>query len=406
MKVRFITRRKIYLVILLAFFGISLFVAFPVKKKTSEKQSGSATVETRVTTEGNVEKTEYVSGDVVQRYTLKTTDGNTVLTEYFDGKGKPKKQSKWYYAILKEYDEAGNALKTTYLGMDGQPVTTKSGYAILRRTYYDREPIAGKVENEYYFDVKDEPKALSHGQYGLHNEYDEKGRVIACTYLGADGKPKKGDQGYATVKKTYYDNGSLDTETYYDEYGKPVALSLGQYGTKRINGRKVYINAKGREMFALRNHLFEHLISVMIAALLISSLAMILGKKGNVALLALFLLCIAYMTLLYRNDGNVKPELELFWSYKKFFSSQVTRKEIINNIWLFLPLGTILCRLQPRWRAVLIAVAISVGIEFLQYVTGLGAAEVDDVLNNGLGAMLGTWFGYVTEPLAGRKKRV
>ena len=72
------------------------------------------------------------------------------------------------------------------------------------------------------------------------------------------------------------------------------------------------------------------------------------------------------------------------------------RVEIINNIWLFLPLGTILFRLSQKRRVAIIAVLISVGIEVLQYATGLGLAEFDDVISNGLGGMMGMWFGYVT----------
>ena len=452
------TERKIYAVILLAFLCISLIIAFMPKTSASKKKDAPKE-EKLVSVDGDVEKTEYFLEGVLQRSVQITKSGNTVLTEYFDGEGKPKKQSADYYAILQEKDEAGHDLKTTYLGegkqpinttwgyaiitrtydeeghkeceryydQDGEPVLSNSGYhgvvnkfengrnvmisyldekeqpilaklgyAILRRTYYEDEPIAGKIAYEYYFDEKDEPVAISLGQCGVHYEYDENGRTAEVTYLGADGKPAKCNLGYATVKKTYYENGSLDTETYYDEKGNPTALSLGQYGTKRVNGKMIYINRKGREMFVLRNHLFSHLISVIIAATLIAVLSLFLGKKGNVILLVLFLLCIAYMTLLYRVEGDPRSRLELFWSYRQFFSSATMRVEIINNIWLFLPLGTILFRLSQKRRVAIIAVLISVGIEVLQYATGLGLAEFDDVISNGLGGMMGMWFGYVT----------
>lgn len=438
---------------------MSLIMAFPSKNAT--KKVDAPKEETRVSVDGNIEKTEYVLEGVLQRFVLKTKSGNTVLTEYFDGDGRPKKQSEGYYAILQEKDEAGHNLKTTYLGSEkqpiniskgygvvtcvydakgrkvsewyfdvngepaisksgyhgilngyengrkvmvtyldksGQPVISKSGYAILRRTYYEEEPYAGKVAYERYYDEKDEPVAISLGQCGVHNEYDENGRLAALTYLDADGKPVMSSLGYATVKRTYYENGSLDTETYYDEEGNPIALSLGQYGTKRVNGKMIYIDRKGREMFALRNHLFGHLISVIVAALLIAGLSLLLGKKGNAMLGVLFLFCIAYMTLFYREEGDPRSKIELFWSYRQFFSSASLRLEIVNNIWLFLPLGTILFRLSRRRRVMVIAVLISVGIELLQFVTGLGLAEFDDVLSNGLGGMLGTWLGYVMLP--------
>ena len=55
---------------------------------------------------------------------------------------------------------------------------------------------------------------------------------------------------------------------------------------------------------------------------------------------------------------------------------------MINNIWLFIPLGTGLYRgFQKKW-ALLIPFIMSVAIETTQYITGLGIAELDDVFGN------------------------
>ena len=456
-KARLVTERNIYAVILLAFLCMSLIIAFMPKTNTT-KNTEAPKVEKRVSVNGDVEKTEYFLEGVLQRYVQTTKSGNTVLTEYFDAEGMPKKQSSGNYALLQEKDEAGHDLETTYLGsekrpvnttggyavvtrtyneegdkeseryfdQDGepvisnlgyhcvtyhyengrmtmvtyldereQPISANSGYAIMRRTYYEEEPNAGKTAYEFYFDEKDNPVAVSKGQCGVHYEYNEKGKLAATTYLGADGKATMSSLGYATIRKTYNENGSLDTETYYDEKGEPTALSRGQYGQKRVDGKPVFLDRKGREMFALRNRLYRHLILVIVAALLIATLSLFLGKKGNVILLVPYLLCIAYMTLLYRGEGDSRSKLELFWSYRQFFSSSSMRVEIMNNIWLFLPLGTILFRLSHRRRVVIVALLLSAGIELLQYVTGLGLAEFDDVISNGLGGVLGTWLGYV-----------
>ena len=40
-------------------------------------------------------------------------------------------------------------------------------------------------------------------------------------------------------------------------------------------------------------------------------------------------------------------------------------------------------------------VALSVIIEFVQYHTGIGLAEIDDVISNGVGMMIGVGFGYL-----------
>lgn len=58
--------------------------------------------------------------------------------------------------------------------------------------------------------------------------------------------------------------------------------------------------------------------------------------------------------------------LELFWCYKLFKVSYELKTEILNNIWMFIPLGAILYRLYPNWGAVLISIIVSVVIEVAQ----------------------------------------
>ena len=62
---------------------------------------------------------------------------------------------------------------------------------------------------------------------------------------------------------------------------------------------------------------------------------------------------------------------------------------MINNIWLFVPLGTGLYRIfQKKW-VLLISFVMSVAIELTQYITGLGIAEFDDVFGNTMGGWIG-----------------
>ena len=66
------------------------------------------------------------------------------------------------------------------------------------------------------------------------------------------------------------------------------------------------------------------------------------SRKLNAFLLAAYLVFIVYMTLMGREAGNGRLQLKLFWSYRLFWSNPKVRMEILNNIWLFVPLGTIL----------------------------------------------------------------
>ena len=66
---------------------------------------------------------------------------------------------------------------------------------------------------------------------------------------------------------------------------------------------------------------------------------------------------------------------------------------IILNILLFIPFGYLLLSLFPKlrwWHVILLGFAFSLCIELLQLLTRLGYADVDDLINNTLGAAIGS----------------
>lgn len=75
--------------------------------------------------------------------------------------------------------------------------------------------------------------------------------------------------------------------------------------------------------------------------------------------------------------------------------------QIILNILLFIPFGFTLSTYlnchksnRPLFLSVLLtAFLLSTSVEVLQYLTSRGFTEVDDVINNTLGAVIG-WWGY------------
>ena len=121
-----------------------------------------------------------------------------------------------------------------------------------------------------------------------------------------------------------------------------------------------------------------------------------------IALLFLaWLAVIAVATLTDRTPGIIpaEPELIPFHSYRAVIAGE--NKEILRsnfmNVILFYPAGLFACELLPKsWslvkRVILVAVLfalVSAGIEFCQYHFALGQAEVDDVIHNALGALIG-----------------
>ena len=78
---------------------------------------------------------------------------------------------------------------------------------------------------------------------------------------------------------------------------------------------------------------------------------------------------------------------------------QSVRVGVINNIWLFVPLGTGLYKaIRKKW-VLLIPFIMSVAIETIQYITELGIAEFDDVFGNTLGGWIGIMVVYAVKGL-------
>lgn len=104
-----------------------------------------------------------------------------------------------------------------------------------------------------------------------------------------------------------------------------------------------------------------------------------------------------YAALLHENC-NLVP----LWTIRSYLrllghSRQVLRRiaamNLIGNIVMFLPLGVLAPLLWPRlrrlWLLLLISCGVIAAIELLQLVTLLGSCDVDDLLLNLLGVLLG-----------------
>ncbi len=70
---------------------------------------------------------------------------------------------------------------------------------------------------------------------------------------------------------------------------------------------------------------------------------------------------------------------------------------VCGNILWFVPFGFLLPCLGSglkRWQAVLVCgLLLSFGIECLQWIFGSGVSDIDDIIFNGMGALLGYWIG-------------
>lgn len=317
---------------------------------------------------------------------VRTVDGNgrAVDDYYYDLDMQPVSCS-GYHGKHREYDSNGQNNSVTYLDQDGRPVCSTSGYA---RKRYDRDDL-GTVTAEHYFDVQGNPAKAPLGQYGEQYQRDENGQIIQITYMDADGSPMPTNVGYTILKRTYHRDGTADTDMYFDANGNPKALSKGQYGIKHSGKVNLLLDRNSNVMLCVDNLLNGFPCMVVVFGCVICLLILLLPKRMSVFLTAAYVVFILYETLMFRETGDARMNFVLFSYADRFLTEQSVRVGVINNIWLFIPLGTGLYRwFQKKW-VLVIPFVMSVAIETTQYIIGLGIAEFDDVFGNTMGGWIG-----------------
>lgn len=126
-----------------------------------------------------------------------------------------------------------------------------------------------------------------------------------------------------------------------------------------------------------------------------------LWRLGLVGAMVLWIGMMLYITILNRQPTLTQPVFE--WvpihSYREVASGgnpEILRSNLMN-VALFLPAGLLLGGLLPcGWTVptrllttLSLAACFSLGIEYVQFARLLGRGEIDDVIHNTLGAMLG-----------------
>ena len=111
-------------------------------------------------------------------------------------------------------------------------------------------------------------------------------------------------------------------------------------------------------------------------------------------MLFLYIYLIFGITVLYRiTNGNTGHNFNLFWSYKAILEGENNLiAEIIMNVLVFIPLGILLGLAWQSikwWHVLIVGLSVSITIEALQYYLQKGFSEIDDIIHNVLGCMLG-----------------
>ena len=111
------------------------------------------------------------------------------------------------------------------------------------------------------------------------------------------------------------------------------------------------------------------------------------GKKTRMVLFIVYSALVLWLTIGTRGIGSRDTRMDLFWSYKEWFSGNWTIGwQILCNIALFIPFG-LLCPRHKRF--LFLSILLSLVIELLQLFTFHGLFEFDDIMNNTIGVVIG-----------------
>lgn len=120
-----------------------------------------------------------------------------------------------------------------------------------------------------------------------------------------------------------------------------------------------------------------------------------IGLRYSVALLLIeYIFLIFCSTVFFRTTSELrKYDFQPFWSYQAIQDGREDLlAENIMNVVVFIPVGLLLSiafKQVTWWKALLMGCGISVTIEALQFFFMRGFSEVDDVMHNTLGCILG-----------------
>ena len=123
-------------------------------------------------------------------------------------------------------------------------------------------------------------------------------------------------------------------------------------------------------------------------------------KWSSVLLLIEYIFMLFCSTVIFRPTGEVRQyDFRPFWSYDR---PELLVENIMNAV-VFIPVGLLLgiaFKQMTWWKALLIGCGISVTIETLQFFLMRGFSEVDDVMHNTVGCLIGwcmvkgSWFMF------------
>ena len=125
-------------------------------------------------------------------------------------------------------------------------------------------------------------------------------------------------------------------------------------------------------------------------------------------MIALFWIIIFKFDIPFSNLGYLRSINLIPYGESLIINNKLDIKEMVMNAVIFIPLGIYLNVLLSRWsvaRKVFLVLIVSLICEICQFILGVGASDITDIINNVLGGIIGLALYKGTEKLAKNKDK-
>ena len=162
---------------------------------------------------------------------------------------------------------------------------------------------------------------------------------------------------------------------------------------------------------AVPGYAYEALLSIFCVGLTLFFLTKGI-KKGirysSALLLAEYVYLLYSTTVIYRIERPSRIfSVQLFYSYFNDYANHYLLIDNLMNVVVFIPIGLLMPICLQRilwWHILLFGCGLSLSIEILQYVLVRGNANVDDIMHNTLGCLIGYGIAHAIVMFLNREK--
>lgn len=110
----------------------------------------------------------------------------------------------------------------------------------------------------------------------------------------------------------------------------------------------------------------------------------------------------------YRYNLELFKEIKRFWEYRGELGMFAVATNLLGNILIFVPYGFFVAMANEKggfWKSILYSFGLCFCVEVFQLVTKVGSFDVDDILLNTIGGVLGYLFFSIAHFRARRRKK-